>query len=42
MNYCRRGVTAHAVRAKLLEEMREFPVLLCPVCAIPGVSPWGA
>ena len=24
------------VRAKLLEEMREFPVLLCPVCAIPA------
>jgi amidase len=24
------------VRAKLLEEMREFPVLLCPVCAVPA------
>ena len=25
-----------AVRARLLEEMREYPVLLCPVCAIPA------
>ena len=25
-----------AVRARLLEETREYPVLLCPVCAIPA------
>ncbi len=25
-----------AVRARLLEEMKEYPVLLCPVCAIPA------
>jgi Asp-tRNA(Asn)/Glu-tRNA(Gln) amidotransferase A subunit family amidase len=24
------------VRARLLEEMREYPILLCPVCAIPA------
>jgi amidase len=24
------------VRAKLLEEMREFPILLCPTCAVPA------
>jgi amidase len=24
------------IRGKMLEEMREFPVLLCPVCAIPA------
>jgi Asp-tRNA(Asn)/Glu-tRNA(Gln) amidotransferase A subunit family amidase len=24
------------VRARLLEEMREFPILLCPVCAVPA------
>ncbi len=24
------------VRAKLLEEMREFPILVCPVCAVPA------
>jgi amidase len=27
---------ADVIRGKLLEQMREFPVLLCPVCAIPA------
>src|SRR6202044_50630 len=25
-----------ALRAKLLEKMEQFPILLCPVCAIPA------
>ncbi|HTV82763.1 MAG TPA: amidase [Acidobacteriaceae bacterium] len=27
------------VRSRLLQEMREFPVLLCPVCSIPAFRP---
>ncbi len=32
-------VESDRVRAHLLEEMREYPVLLCPVCAIPAFRP---
>jgi amidase len=27
---------ATVIQAKLLEELREFPVLLCPVCSVPA------
>ena len=27
---------ADTIRGKLLEQMQEFPVLLCPVCAVPA------
>ncbi len=27
---------ADVIRGKLLEQMREYPVLLCPVCAVPA------
>jgi len=32
-------VESDRVRAALLQEMREFPVLLCPVCSIPAFRP---
>ncbi|MGB9144616.1 MAG: amidase, partial [Acidobacteriaceae bacterium] len=32
-------VESDRVRAQLLEEMRDYPVLLCPVCAIPAFRP---
>lgn len=32
-------VESDQVRSRLLEEMREFPILLCPVCAVPGFRP---
>lgn len=32
-------VDSDRVRARLLEEMRDFPVLLCPVCSIPAFRP---
>jgi amidase len=28
------------IRARLLDEMREFPILLCPVCSIPAFKPF--
>lgn len=38
-------VESDKVRARLLEEMRAFPSLLCPVCSIPAFKPfernWG-
>jgi Asp-tRNA(Asn)/Glu-tRNA(Gln) amidotransferase A subunit family amidase len=33
-------VESDVVRGKLLEEMREFPILLCPVCSIPAFRPF--
>ena len=33
-------VESDKVRAALLEEMREFPILLCPVCSIPAFKPF--
>ncbi len=33
-------VESDNVRGRLLEEMREFPVLLCPVCSIPAFRPF--
>jgi amidase len=33
-------VESDKVRARLLEEMREFPILLCPVCSIPAFKPF--
>ncbi|MGA7521571.1 MAG: amidase [Acidobacteriaceae bacterium] len=33
-------VESDAVRGRLLEEMREFPVWLCPVCSIPAFRPF--
>ena len=32
-------VESDRVRAALLREMREFPVLLCPVCSVPAFRP---
>jgi len=32
-------VESDIVRGKLLEEMRDFPILLCPVCSIPAFRP---
>lgn len=33
-------VESDKVRARLLDEMREFPLLLCPVCSIPAFKPF--
>lgn len=33
-------VESDQVRARLLDEMREFPILLCPVCSIPAFRPF--
>ncbi|HEY6446348.1 MAG TPA: amidase [Acidobacteriaceae bacterium] len=33
-------VESDKVRARLLEEMRAFPLLLCPVCSIPAFKPF--
>ena len=33
-------VESDRVRARLLREMREFPLLLCPVCAVPAFRPF--
>jgi Asp-tRNA(Asn)/Glu-tRNA(Gln) amidotransferase A subunit family amidase len=33
-------VESDKVRAALLDEMREFPLLLCPVCSIPAFKPF--
>lgn len=33
-------VESDRVRARLLEEMREYPILLCPVCSIPAFRPF--
>ena len=33
-------VESDKVRARLLAEMREFPILLCPVCAVPAFRPF--
>jgi Asp-tRNA(Asn)/Glu-tRNA(Gln) amidotransferase A subunit family amidase len=33
-------VESDRVRARLLEEMRDCPVLLCPVCAVPAFRPF--
>jgi amidase len=33
-------VESDAVRARMLEEMREFPLWLCPVCSIPAFRPF--
>jgi Asp-tRNA(Asn)/Glu-tRNA(Gln) amidotransferase A subunit family amidase len=33
-------VESDTVRSRLLEEMREFPILLCPVCSIPAFRPF--
>lgn len=33
-------VESDNVRGRLLEEMREFPILLCPVCSIPAFRPF--
>jgi Asp-tRNA(Asn)/Glu-tRNA(Gln) amidotransferase A subunit family amidase len=32
-------VSSDKIRARLLEEMRDFPLVLCPVCSIPAVRP---
>lgn len=32
-------VESDVVRGRLLEEMRNFPILLCPVCSIPAFRP---
>src|SRR5581483_4485403 len=33
-------VASDQVRAQLLEEMREFPILLFPVCSVPAFRPF--
>jgi Asp-tRNA(Asn)/Glu-tRNA(Gln) amidotransferase A subunit family amidase len=33
-------VESDKVRARLLAEMRDYPVLLCPVCAVPAFRPF--
>ncbi|HEY1499574.1 MAG TPA: amidase [Acidobacteriaceae bacterium] len=33
-------VESDKIRARLLEEMRPFPILLCPVCSIPAFKPF--
>jgi Asp-tRNA(Asn)/Glu-tRNA(Gln) amidotransferase A subunit family amidase len=33
-------VESDKIRARLLDEMREFPILLCPVCSIPAFKPF--
>ena len=33
-------VESDQVRGRLLEEMRDFPILLCPVCSIPAFRPF--
>lgn len=33
-------VESDKVRARLLDEMRAFPILLCPVCSIPAFKPF--
>lgn len=33
-------VESDGVRGKLLEEMRAFPLLLCPVCSVPAFRPF--
>jgi amidase len=33
-------VESDKVRARLLDEMRQFPILLCPVCSIPAFKPF--
>ena len=33
-------VESDKVRARLLDEMRTFPILLCPVCSIPAFRPF--
>ncbi|HEX3661161.1 MAG TPA: amidase [Acidobacteriaceae bacterium] len=33
-------VESDAVRGQMLEEMREFPVWLCPVCSVPAFRPF--
>jgi Asp-tRNA(Asn)/Glu-tRNA(Gln) amidotransferase A subunit family amidase len=33
-------VESDRVRARLLEEMREFPILVCPVCSVPAFKPF--
>jgi len=33
-------VESDAVRGRMLEEMREFPVWLCPVCSVPAFRPF--
>ncbi len=33
-------VESDKVRGRLLEEMREFPILLCPVCSTPAFRPF--
>jgi amidase len=33
-------VESDQVRARLLEEMRAFPLLLCPVCSVPAFRPF--
>jgi Asp-tRNA(Asn)/Glu-tRNA(Gln) amidotransferase A subunit family amidase len=33
-------VESDKIRARLLEEMRAFPILLCPVCSIPAFKPF--
>jgi len=33
-------VESDKVRARLLDEMRAFPILLCPVCSIPAFRPF--
>jgi amidase len=32
-------VESDQIRARLLDDMREFPILLCPVCSIPAFRP---
>jgi Asp-tRNA(Asn)/Glu-tRNA(Gln) amidotransferase A subunit family amidase len=33
-------VESDKIRARLLDEMRAFPILLCPVCSIPAFKPF--
>jgi Asp-tRNA(Asn)/Glu-tRNA(Gln) amidotransferase A subunit family amidase len=33
-------VESDKVRSRLLEEMRAFPILLCPVCSVPAFKPF--
>ena len=33
-------IESDKVRARLLDEMRAFPILLCPVCSIPAFKPF--
>ncbi len=33
-------VESDKVRSRLLDEMRAFPILLCPVCSIPAFKPF--